>query len=78
MQHEHANSGSKVWRPWHEERQRARETAMSEEEFSPQEIEDYDLDTAEIDGSDNPDSFTTEPYGEGEESVDYREADPRF
>jgi len=46
---------------WHRERQRARERAYSgdlEAQFSDTEITKYELDTARIDGSDNPRLFT--------------------
>lgn len=41
---------------WHRERQRAREVAYNSslEMFSEAEIIKYDLETAQIDGSDNP------------------------
>jgi len=75
MLHEYGNSGSKLWVTWHREREEARQTENSDEFFSPIEIEDYDLDTARIDGSDNDDNFTAEPYGEDQESHDIREGD---
>lgn len=78
MQHHLANSGSKVWRKWHERRQKARKTAMSENEFGPIETEHSDLDTAGITGEDNPETYRLEPYGDDQEPVDYREVDPRF
>lgn len=78
MVQDHRGTAGVVSRQYLLERQGARETAMSTDEFSPQEIEEWDLDTARIDGSDNPDTYTTEPYGERQESVDYREVDPRF
>ena len=77
MQHHRDNSGSAVWREWHERRQEARETENDEELFDDIEQEKYDLDTARIDGSDNPDNFTTEPYGDDEKPHDIRE-DPRY
>jgi len=43
---------------WHEKRQRARETGFRTESFSEYEINRWDLDTAQIDGSDNPRVFT--------------------
>jgi len=46
---------------WHRGRQRAREQAFSsdlESFFSDSEIIKYNLDTAQIDGSDNPRTFT--------------------
>lgn len=42
---------------WHQQRQRAREQAYSSDlqaQFSDSEIVKYELDTAQIDGSDNP------------------------
>lgn len=78
VQHERSNSGSVTWRRWHEERQLARETAMSEDEFGPVETEQFDLDTAQITGESNPESYRLEPYGADQDPVDYRETDPRF
>jgi len=45
---------------WHRQRQRAREQAFNSSLsiFSDTEITKYDLDTAQIDGSDNPRTFT--------------------
>lgn len=63
MMHHRSNSGSPVWARWHEERERARRTSFSTEEYDQIEIERYDLDTARIDGSDNPETFRTDPYG---------------
>lgn len=74
MQHERSNSGSKVWREWHEQRRQARETAMSSDEFGPVETEAYDLDTADIEGDTNPESFEVETRTG--DTVDYRDIDP--
>jgi hypothetical protein len=65
-QHHFGNAGSKAWRRWHEERQQARETAMSASEFGPIETEHFDLDTANITGEENPETYRTEPYGPSE------------
>lgn len=43
---------------WHRFRQRARKTAFSIDQFSDEEVTRFDLETAQIDGSDNPRSFT--------------------
>lgn len=46
---------------WHRQRQRARERAYSSDltsQFSDTEIIKYELGTAQIDGSDNPRTFT--------------------
>lgn len=76
MLHEFGNSGSKVSGRWHEIREHARETAMSEEEFSDIEKERYDLETAQITGDTNDDSFTSEPLGR--EPTDIRDTNPRI
>lgn len=73
MQHHRDNSGSPVWASWHAGRQDARETAMDVDEFSDGEVEQFDLDTARITGRENPDTYTTEPYGKGREPYDIRE-----
>lgn len=78
MQHERANGGSPIWRDWHVEREEARRSEMNEAFFGPIETERYDLDTAGITGEDNPETYRIEPYGATQESVDYREVDPRF
>ncbi|QAS68854.1 hypothetical protein HFTV1-gp21 [Haloferax tailed virus 1] len=47
-------------RDWHQERARAREQAYSSDltsQFSESEIVKYELDTAQIDGSDNPRTY---------------------
>lgn len=44
-------------------RAEARRTAMSAEEFGPIERERYDLDTAGINGEENPETYLAEPYG---------------
>lgn len=72
------NDGRHAWRKWYDRRQEARETAMSEEEFGPIERDKFDLDTARIDGTDNPESYRLDPYGDGQNEVDYRDVDPRF
>lgn len=56
-QHERA-SGNVVWSVWGEERQDARENAMSVEEFGPHQRDAYDLDDADIDGRENPQTYT--------------------
>jgi len=43
---------------WHKERQRARMTAFSTDEFGEIDIEKYDLDTARITGRENSESYT--------------------
>lgn len=72
------NDGRFAWREYYLRRQEAREEAMSEAEFSPIERDTFDLDTARIDGTDNPESFRVDPYGDGQDEVDYRDVDPRF
>jgi hypothetical protein len=72
-----------AWLVWTEAlafRQHARETAMSADEFGPQETEKYELQNAGITGQDNPRTYELEPYGgeKGKEPIDYREVDPRF
>jgi len=50
-----------VWEEWHEERQKARETAFSVGEFGPEDVTEYDLDTADITGQDNSDTYDYDP-----------------
>lgn len=78
VQHERENGAWAVWRTALDRRQDARRTAMSEDEFSPQEIEAYELDTARITGEDNDRTYHVEPWGDDEGPIDYREVDPRF
>lgn len=66
MMHHRSTSGSAIWRRWHEERELARRHSYSTDEHSAEEIERYDLDSARIDGSDNPETFRTDPYGTGD------------
>ena len=53
-----SDTGKPLDSEWHEFRQEARENAFSINEFGDEEIVRYDLETARIDGSDNPDTFT--------------------
>lgn len=45
---------------WHYHREEARRTAFSLAEFSPQEINDYDLESAGVTGKFNDQSYTWE------------------
>jgi hypothetical protein len=60
MQFRRSPSARPIDREWHQERQRAREQAYdsSLSLFSDVEITKYNLPTAQIDGSDNPQTFT--------------------
>jgi hypothetical protein len=61
MQFRRSPSARPLDRDWHKGRIRARKTAYNsdlESFFSDTEIIKYDLDTANIDGSDNPRLFT--------------------
>jgi hypothetical protein len=53
-----SESGKKIDEEWHEVRQAARVGTFSLDEWAAQDITRYDLDTAQIDGSDNPRTFT--------------------
>lgn len=64
MQHHRANAGSKVWKTWHQGREDARQNAESIDEFSPQEQEKLDLDTADIDGREHPERFEIDGLGD--------------
>lgn len=66
-----------VWSEWHEERERARRTAFSLAEFSDEEINKYDLDTADVNGQDNPDTYTWNRPLFPTERHDVREQDDR-
>ena len=59
MQFRRSNDVRAADRDWHLSRQRARESAFNSSLsiFSDEEIVKYDLDTARIDGSDNPRMF---------------------
>lgn len=59
MQFRRSGSVRPLDRDWHAQRQRAREQAFSSDLsfFSDKERIKYDLDTAQIDGSDNPRLF---------------------
>ena len=59
MQFRRSNDTRAVDADWHRQRQRARESAVNSSLsiFSDEEIVKYDLDTARIDGSDNPRLF---------------------
>lgn len=59
-QHERA-SGNVIWSVWHRERQDARETTFSKEESGPHEQDAYDLDSADIDGLENPRHYKRRP-----------------
>lgn len=75
-QHHFGNSGSNVWAEWHRRREEARRTAMSDAEFGPIETERFDLDTADITGEDNPETFRSEPFGPS--APRDRRGDPRL
>jgi hypothetical protein len=67
---------------WHLFRINARRTAFSKEEFSESEQVEYDLDTADITGKDNPRSYTydrplNEPDGTPNNGTDVRTLDDR-
>ena len=59
MQFRRSNDVRAVDADWHRQRQRARESAVNSSRsiFSDEEIVKYNLDTARIDGSDNPRTF---------------------
>lgn len=65
--------GSKVWRRWHAFREMARDTAMSDEQFSGIERETYDLETARITGDQYDDTYVVQADFEGEKDYDIRE-----
>lgn len=79
MMFRQGESSKPVDEQWHLEREKARRTAFSTAEFSPQEITRWDLDTAQIDGSDNPRTFQYDPAIDilGTAKVDVRELDNR-
>jgi len=60
MQFRRSEGAKPIDSEWHRQRQRAREQAFNSSLsiFSDTEITKYDLDTAQIDGSDNPRTFT--------------------
>lgn len=66
----HKGLGRFVTEDWHEFRQEARLYAHSEEEFSEIEQTRYDLDTAQIDGSDTIKRPINEPYSEDAVNVE--------
>lgn len=70
----HSESGQWVSAEFLRFRAEARRTAMSEAEFDPVQREQYDLDTAGINGEENPSTYVTDPYGP-HDPVD-REDDP--
>lgn len=77
--HTTRNDGRFVWREYLERRQEARETAMSADEFGPIETAKFDLDTARIDGMENPESYRIETLNDKTDEVDdYRDVDPKF
>ncbi len=51
----------KADRRWYENRIRARRTGFNLNDFSDEEIVKYDLETARITGSDNPQNFRLNP-----------------
>lgn len=73
MQHHRDSTGSPVWAEWHKQREKARRESMDVSEYTAGEIEAYDLDTARIDGSDNPDTFRTEPFDAERNTRDIRD-----
>jgi len=60
MQFKRSEGAKAINAEWHRQRQRAREQAFNSSLgiFSETEITKYDLDTAQIDGSDNPRTYT--------------------
>jgi len=60
MQFRRSEGAKPINSEWHRQRQRAREQAFNSslDIFSDTEITKYDLDTAQIDGSDNPRTYT--------------------
>jgi len=60
MQFKRSEGAKAINAEWHRQRQRAREQAFNSSLsiFSDTEITKYDLDTAQIDGSDNPRTYT--------------------
>jgi hypothetical protein len=60
MQFRRSEGAKPIDNEWHRQRQRAREQAFNSslDIFSDTEITKYDLDTAQIDGSDNPRTYT--------------------
>lgn len=77
--HTTRNDGRFAWAEYYDRRQEARETAMSADEFGPIETAKFDLDTARIDGTENPESYRIEPYDDEADVVeDYRDVDPIF
>lgn len=78
MLHNRDNSGSKVWRKWHEMRAKIRETVMSpDDELDPIEREKWDISNEDVNRDDNPRTFTTTPMYEGDKKRDVRD-DPRY
>lgn len=71
----HRGNGRFIRDDWHKFREEARRTASSLDEFSQGEIVEYDLETAQIDGSDAWDLGLNEPYER--EPVDVIENNPR-
>lgn len=69
--HHRANDGSPVWKQWHIARANARHLAMDIIEYSDIEVEQFDLDTAQLTGADNPRTFTTTPSQVGDRSNPY-------
>jgi len=74
-----SNDAKKIRTDWHEFRANARRTAFSEDEFAPGARTEYDLDTAQITGEDNPRSYTYDRPVDilGENGTDVRELDDR-
>lgn len=73
---ERDNAGKPVSADWHRFREFARRTAMSPEEFSEITQTRYDLDTAQITGEQNPETWTgdsTEPKDAVDPSFDTRD-----
>jgi len=60
MQFRRSEGAKPIDSEWHRQRQRAREQAFNSslDIFSDTEITKYNLETAQIDGSDNPRTFT--------------------
>jgi len=76
MQFRRSNSARAIDKDWHTNRERARKQAFNSSlaMFSEEEIVKYDLETARIDGSDNPQTYTVNRPIDllGENGIDLR------
>lgn len=69
VQHAFGDSGRFLNHDYYQFRKEARETAVSIDEFSDQEIERYDLETVDFDRKAKEDEFVTGPSPESEGSA---------